>query len=558
MAVIRRDIDREKAKLALQEAQLKPKSIEPIVISDDEEGDLKGKTGRKGKARQKNDFGAVDDDGVIHIDSDSDTDDSDIVEIMGPPGPRTSNSAPQGISLSALQASPNAGGVVDLQSISDGPPHSPGGPSSPKKRGSVSLRLDLSSEALRGIPAFGTDGPSPVTLAPRTGRILSAHPSMAPGPLDPFFMDLASSQAASAAPGGGLIDPSLLPADLLSAMTAQSQAQHDLIGSMPGTGVGQHLLELPPLGLSSDANNLAMNASSLSHQMDLDLFGEEDDDDDDEALVNSQLQAHDFGLDTSKLEPDNGDVVDSQELERLLSAHGGQLQDGASVGAPEVGVAAPQPSELHPSGDTVAEPPQDVNSTNLPDIAVATSPSNPPNDVSVSNQPETTAPAEVESASSPPPANPDDQSRPNKLPQLFPQRRPETTAGADPDAMVIDQPPATTTAPEAAASEVGAQIIAAAVEAAKSNPASVGGYTPYGLADLADIDMGGFNMNMDDMDMGSIDFSSLLAGNPSGASGSGGLDLSGLGMDFGGELGMSDLGGGGNTFNLDDYGLFDV
>lgn len=541
MAVIRRDIDREKAKLALQEAESKPKSIEPIEISSDEEDDSKRKALQKGKGKLKSGFGTVDDDGVIHIDSDSDTDDSDIVEIMGPPGPRAANSAPQGISLSTFQASPSGGGIGDLQSA----PHSPsGGPSSPKKRGSVSLRLDLSSEALRGIPAFGTDGPSPVTLAPRTGRLLSAHPSMVTGgpsgPLDPFFVDLASSQAASIAQGGG----GLLPVDLLSAITAQSQAQHDLIGSMPGTGVGQNLLDLPPMDLNanSNINDLAMNASEISHQMALDLFG--DDDDDDEALVNSQLQGHDFNLDTSKLTPDNGTVVNSQELDRLLAAHQNQITDGgAGMGGDGSGMlgmlmGAAQSGDQQPAGDTVlVQPPGEATAVNLD---------------SESNQPQASTSAGAPISSAPPAANTDSGPPPSKSPQ--PNSNPVS------DDMVVDQIQTSTSAAGANLTnpDANAQSNAAAAEAAKSNSAPVAGFTPYNLAELGDMDMGLDNFNMDDMGMGSIDFSSLLSGNPSGSGGAGGgLNMDGLGMDFGGGAG---LGGMGDGFNLNledmDFSMF--
>ena len=230
--------------------------IETIVLSSDDEEDILT------IKRDSTAGGHVDANDVIHIDSDSEAE----AKIASTHPHR--NSAPQGISLTALQATPPGGVVVDLTAMVDEPLASPSTRGqdplalSPKKRGSVSLRLDLSSEALRGVPFTDAQPPSPVTLAPRTARPMSAHPSLASG-MNPFFPDPANT------------DPGLLP-HLLTTIATQSQAQSDIIGGAAGPSTGSHMLDLPvrPAPSSHIDSMMSLGDMDDSHRMDLDLFGE--------------------------------------------------------------------------------------------------------------------------------------------------------------------------------------------------------------------------------------------------------------------------------------------
>ncbi|KAF9513869.1 hypothetical protein BS47DRAFT_1392919 [Hydnum rufescens UP504] len=181
--------------------------------------------------------------------------------MLGPPGTN-------------LQSSPPGGGIIDL--TGDTPTISPtqlnpqpfplsqsqsqSQSQTQSKRGSVSLRLDLSSETLRGVGVsvptsmFGQKPPSPVTLAPRTARILDQPQSTM----------------------AGMSQEGLIP-QLLSAIAAQSQTSHDIInGGSGGVGLGGNGIA----GTSSEVIDLTLDPND---QMDLDLFGEIGDDDDDNA-----------------------------------------------------------------------------------------------------------------------------------------------------------------------------------------------------------------------------------------------------------------------------------
>lgn len=336
MAVLKRDIDRERAFIAKTE---KPKlsdsaHIETIVLSSDEEDDI--------LTIKRDSIGdGADANGVIVIDSDSEAD------AKGAPTVTQRNSAPQGISLSALQTSPP---VVDLTAMVDEPLASPSTHGqdalshSPKKRGSVSLRLDLSSDALRGVPFTDAQLPSPVTLAPRTARPLSAHPLLAGG-VGHFFPDPANT------------DPNLLP-HLLTTIATQSHAQGDIIGAA-GPSTDSHMLDLPVQPAPSTHLDSMMSLSGMedSHRMDLDLFGEIVDDDDSEGAM---------------AQGDSAIAGDTQELQRLLSqpseAPGLNISlsmddtmsqiptDAMSVGTSQ---HAPQPSDsFTTNSSTISEPSQ--------------------------------------------------------------------------------------------------------------------------------------------------------------------------------------------------------
>jgi hypothetical protein len=214
----------------------------------------------------------VDGEGVIHLDSDPEdgyplpqNDKNSSAEknnpMLGPPGTN-------------LLSSPSGGGIIDL--TGDTPTVSPtqlnpqpfplsqsqsqSQSQAQSKRGPVSLRLDLSSETLRSVGVsmptsmFGQQPPSPVTLAPRTARILDQPQSTM----------------------AGMSQEGLIP-QLLSAIVAQSQTSHDIInGGSGGVGLGRNGIA----GTSSEVIDLTLDPND---QMDLDLFGEIGDDDDDNA-----------------------------------------------------------------------------------------------------------------------------------------------------------------------------------------------------------------------------------------------------------------------------------
>lgn len=363
MAVLKRDIDRERAFIAKTEKSKLSDSahIETIVLSSDEEDDIltikRDSIGDCGDAN-----------GVIVIDSDSEAD------AKGAPTVTQRNSAPQGISLSALQTSPP---VVDLTAMVDEPLASPSNHGqdalsrSPKKRGSVSLRLDLSSEALRGVPFTDAQLSSPVTLAPRTARPLSAHPSLAGG-VGHFFPDPTNT------------DPSLLP-HLLTTIATQSHAQGDIIGAA-GPSADSHMLDLPVQPAPSTHIDSIMSLSSMedSHRMDLDLFGEIVDDDSEGAMAQG----------------DSAIAGDTQELQRLLSqpseASGLNISlnmdtisqiptDAVSVGTSQ---QAPQPGDSFTTNNSTISEPSQPNS--LP-TELSTQPEQRPGEQHQQQQPETFA-----------------------------------------------------------------------------------------------------------------------------------------------------------------------
>ena len=214
----------------------------------------------------------VDAEGVIHIDSDTD---DGYPLIHNERSSLTSNNPPSGSSGTNPQSSPSGDVIIDLtgdtstlsptqlnpQPFPLSQSQSQSQSQAQKKKRSVSLRLDLSSETLRGVGVgmpssmFGHQPPSPVTLAPRTARILEQPQSAIPG----------------------MSQEDLIP-QLLSAIAAQSQSQtqtqHDIMSrGNPGVGVGGN----GGVGTSSEVIDLTLDPND---QMDLDLFGEIVDDDD--------------------------------------------------------------------------------------------------------------------------------------------------------------------------------------------------------------------------------------------------------------------------------------
>jgi hypothetical protein len=356
MAVLKRDIDREKARLAKMEKSKLPDSapIETIVLSSDDEDDILA-------IRHDSSIGGrVDANGVIHIDSDSEADTKN-----APTLPQR-RSAPRGISLSALRASPPGGVVVDLTAMVDEPLASPSTHGqdalsrSPKKRGSVSLRLDLSTEALRGVSFTDAQPPSPVTLAPRTARPLSAHPSLASG-VDHFFPDPANT------------DPSLLP-HLLTTIATQSQAQNDIIGGSAGPGTDSHMLDLPVQSAPSSTHidsMMSLGGIEGSHQMDLDLFGEIVDDDSEGAMTQ--------GGNTQDLQQLLSQPPETAGLNISLNMDASMSQVPTEVMSADASQQAQQPA---PS----AEFPVDSFTTNNSTISEPSQPNSLPTELS--NQPE--------------------------------------------------------------------------------------------------------------------------------------------------------------------------
>lgn len=360
MAVLERDIDREKARLAKTEKSKLPDSaqIETIVLSSDDEDDI---------LTLKHDStigGRVDARGVIHIDSDSEA------ETKSAPTLPQRSSAPRGISLSALRASPPGGVVVDLTAMVDEPLASPSTHGqdalsrSPKKRGSVSLRLDLSAEALHGAPFTDAQPPSPVTLAPRTARPLSAHPSLA-SEVNHFF------------PNPAVADPSLLP-HLLTTIATQSQAQNDIMGGSASPSTDSRMLDLPiqPRPPSTHIDSMmSLGSMEGSDQMDLDLFGEIVDDDSDGVMNQG-----------------NSAIAGStQELQQLLS-HSPE-NTGLNISL-NMDTTSHVPTELA-SADASRQAQQPASSAELPDDSFTTNNStisgpSQPNSLptEVSNQPE--------------------------------------------------------------------------------------------------------------------------------------------------------------------------
>ncbi|KAF8310892.1 hypothetical protein DL93DRAFT_2084093 [Clavulina sp. PMI_390] len=329
MAVLKRDIERKKALLSPSDNQTPhgstKRSAEPIVLSSDEEGSPLMKKPKLSKHH-------VDNNGVIHVDSDS-----DVEEVEATPQLSKRSSAPHGISLSALKGSPAGGAVVDLTTMTDDLDPSPlevvDSSIRPQKRGSISLRLDLSSDGLRGMP-FSDQPPSPVTLAPRTARPQSAHPSsLASGNANPFFPP----------PGA---DASMLP-HLMSTTLGPPPPPPppDFISSGSVAMLDLASASAPPSGRTGVLLDLTAVPPSEAHQMDLDLFGD---------VVDTS--SNEGGLDLTAIGGDGMDtdaaVSEQPDIHQLLAQAQQTSQLTADLNDAEAAMSLVSGEPTAPSGDT--------------------------------------------------------------------------------------------------------------------------------------------------------------------------------------------------------------
>ncbi|KAF8341273.1 uncharacterized protein EI90DRAFT_3150438 [Cantharellus anzutake] len=218
--------------------------------------------------------------GIVDLSSDSE-DDIPLASKTAPQSQRGSQSGPAGISLSSLHTSPLGEKAIDV--TLEAPSIASGQPIPLGQKPGLSLRLDLSADALLGphLASYGSQRPpSPVTLAPRTSKLLTD--SSLTSSIFNFPPNLPQPR------------PEGLP-EILSAIATHSQLQHELIGN--GSSA-------PPLTQSSNPEpvNLPMNSSE---QMDIDLFGEGVSDDAETSAVNDLLEVEKmFAIPSVESEPE--------------------------------------------------------------------------------------------------------------------------------------------------------------------------------------------------------------------------------------------------------------
>ncbi len=262
------------------------------------------------------------DSGIIDLSSDSEED----VPLASKTAQSHRESQP-GISLSSLQTSPLGGKVIDL--TLETPTLSPVQPVPLGQKPGMPLRLDLSADSLLGphlvAPYVGQQPPSPVTLAPRTSKILTD--SSLTSSIFNFPPNIPQPQ------------PEGLP-EILSAMATHPQMQHDLIGN--GSSV-------PPLTQPSNPEvvDLAMGSSD---QMDVDLFGEGVSDDAETNAVNDLLEVKKI-FDIPSMENENErDAVSSDPFPEASAPSGpGETKDTDQPNTIQLPLDSPNVVEAGPA-----------------------------------------------------------------------------------------------------------------------------------------------------------------------------------------------------------------